>query len=285
MAIRIITDSAADIALDNKLGIRIIPLSITFGTKEYKDMVDFSHKQFYEKLKASDEIPKTSQPTPYDFEQEFKKTKEAGDIALVICVSKKLSGTYNSAMLAAQKYDGVVYVVDSGNVSLGQNILVQYAKRLVDEGRNIDDIVTELNDKKHEITVLALLDTLEYLKKGGRIPTAVALIAHMISLKPIVGVEKGKLSMLGKARGAKKAKYMLSDIIASAGGVNFNMPYCVGYTGGGEDVLKQYVEDNKAQWEGNTASIPTVSIGATIGTHAGPGAIGVAFFSKNAKMK
>ncbi|NMD37652.1 MAG: DegV family protein [Christensenellaceae bacterium] len=284
MAIVIITDSSTDLPLNND-DIRVIPLKITFGTEIYKDVVDISHAQFYEKLSVSEELPKTSQPAPYEYEEEFKKVKEAGDKAIVICVSKKLSGTYNSAMLASKNYEDVVRVVDSGSVAIGQTILVQYAKRLIDQGKDIDEIVKELEAKKNNIVMLALLDTLEYLKRGGRIPAAIAILANIISLKPIMGVENGKLAVAGKARGMKKAIKLLGEIIENAGGIDFDMPYCLGYTGGGETTLKQYIEENKEQWAANIKSLPIFTIGASIGSHAGLGAIGVAFFSKAATIK
>ena len=281
MAVRIITDSGFDIPGELDPRLTVIPLSITFGTTTYADGVDITNDRFYELLIESDELPKTSQATPYVYAQAFDQVKEAGDEAVVITLSSKLSGTYQSAVTAASDYEGI-YVVDSKNVTIGQGILVQYALKLAEEGYDAKVIAEALEDARERICLLALLDTLEYLKRGGRIPKSVGTIGELLSIKPVVGVEDGEVVMLGKARGSKNGRNQLHQQVEKRG-IEFGMPILLGYTGLSQKLLKKYLEDNRAIWEGMVSEdeLPITSVGATIGTHVGPGAIALAFFGKN----
>ena len=281
MAVRIITDSGFDIPGELDPRLTVIPLGITFGTTTYADGVDITNDRFYELLIESDELPKTSQATPYAYAQAFDKVKEAGDEAVVITLSSKLSGTYQSAVTAASDYEGI-YVVDSKNVTIGQGILVQYALELAEEGYDAKVIAEALEDARERICLLALLDTLEYLKRGGRIPKSVGTIGELLSIKPVVGVEDGEVVMLGKARGSKNGRNQLHQQVEKRG-IEFGMPILLGYTGLSQKLLKKYLEDNRAIWEGMVSEdeLPITSVGATIGTHVGPGAIALAFFGKN----
>ena len=281
MAVRIITDSGFDIPGELDPRLTVIPLSITFGTTTYADGVDITNNRFYELLIESDELPKTSQATPYVYAQAFDEVKEAGDEAVVITLSSKLSGTYQSAVTAASDYEGI-YVVDSKNVTIGQGILVQYALKLAEEGYDAKVIAEALEDARERICLLALLDTLEYLKRGGRIPKSVGTIGELLSIKPVVGVEDGEVVMLGKARGSKNGRNQLHQQVEKRG-IEFGMPILLGYTGLSQKLLKKYLEDNRAIWEGMVSEdeLPITSVGATIGTHVGPDAIALAFFGKN----
>ena len=281
MAVRIITDSGFDIPGELDPRLTVIPLSITFGTTTYADGVDITNDRFYELLIESDELPKTSQATPYVYAQAFDKVKEAGDEAVVITLSSKLSGTYQSAVTAASDYEGI-YVVDSKNVTIGQGILVQYALKLAEEGYDAKVIAEALEDARERICLLALLDTLEYLKRGGRIPKSEGTIGELLSIKPVVGVEDGEVVMLGKARGSKNGRNQLHQQVEKRG-IEFGMPILLGYTGLSQKLLKKYLEDNRAIWEGMVSEdeLPITSVGATIGTHVGPDAIALAFFGKN----
>ena len=161
MSIRIITDSAADIPQNYDEKILVLPLHISFGEEEYLDGVNLSHTEFYEKLIESDELPRTSQLPPFEFEEAYRKVTEAGDTAIVITLAGKLSGTYQSACMAAEKYEGKVHVVDSESVTVGQRALITYARQLIDRDLSPEEIVDELNSAKRKIQVVALLDTLE----------------------------------------------------------------------------------------------------------------------------
>ncbi len=281
MSVRIITDSGIDLPGELDPRLTVIPLGITFGTTTYADGVDLTNDRFYEMLIESDELPKTSQATPYAYQQVFEQVRAAGEEAVVITLSSALSGTYQSAVTAAADYSEV-HLVDSKNVTIGQSLLVLYALRLVDEGLGAAEIAEKVEAVVGRVCLLALLDTLEYLKRGGRIPKSVGAIGELLSIKPVVGVEDGEVVMLGKARGSKNGRNQLHQQVEKHG-IDFTMPVLLGYTGLSQKLLKKYLDDNRAIWEGKVAEedLPITSVGATIGTHVGPGAIALAFFAKN----
>jgi DegV family protein with EDD domain len=280
MAVQFIVDSASDILPEEaaRMGIRCLPLSVRFGTTEYADSVDLSHREFYEKLVESDQLPTTSQLPPAAFAEAFAQVAEAGDTAVVVTLSSKLSGTYQSACIAAEDYEGSVFVVDSENVTIGERILIQYGLALRDQGLPAADIVAHLEAEKHHVRVLALLDTLEYLKKGGRISAAVALAGGLLSIKPVVAVEEGQVALVGKARGSKQGHNLLRDLVVRCGGINFDRPCCLAYSGLSDALLQKYITDSADLWQGQTDQLPIATVGCVIGTHVGPGAIAVAFF-------
>ena len=279
MAIKIITDSASDITVSNREDLIILPITITFHGTEYQDGINLSHKEFYEKLIESEELPTTSQISPYTFEEAIRRVLADGDEPVIITLSGKLSGTYQNAFVAASEFEEKVYVIDSENVAVGQHALVEYALRLKDEGLDAASIAEELNKSKKRIHTIALLDTLEYLKKGGRISRAAAFTASVLSIKPVEGVVNGEVAVLGKARGAKHGNNLLIEQIGLCGGIDFEKPFSLGYTGSDDTLIKQYIEYSKSIWEGHTDELPISTIGGTIGTHVGPGAVAVAFFS------
>lgn len=282
--IKILVDTASDIdqAEANKLGIDIIPMQITFSDgSEYYDGINLNHTQFFEKLIESVELPKTSQINEYRFTEKFTELTADGSQVLAIVMSSKLSGTYNSAAAAAKKFNGKVVVVDSLNASLGERILVDYAIRLVKQNKlAISEIAEELNQKKTKIQLLALLDTLKYLRKGGRISSVVAFTGELLAIKPVVSVVKGEVKMAGKAIGSKKGNNLLTQLVNKCGGIDFEMPYTAAYSGLTDVYLQKYLSDSKELWQGKTDNVPVSVIGSTIGTHVGPGAVGVAFFAK-----
>jgi len=280
MAVKLIIDSAADILPEEcaRMGIVHLPLKVIFGNTEYADAVDMTHQAFYEKLVESDVLPTTCQIPPADFADAYEKVTAAGDTAVVVTVSGKLSGTYQSAMIAAEDYEGKVFVVDSRNVSLGQRILIQHGLALAEEGFGAADIARMLEFQREKIRVMALLDTLEYLKKGGRISSTVALAGTLLSIKPVIALDDGAVVMVGKARGSKQGNNLLRLLIEQCGGINFDMPFCLAYSGLSDAMLKKYIADSAELWKGKAETLPIATVGCAIGTHAGPGAIAVAFF-------
>lgn len=274
---RIIVDSTADLLPSLKERVHVVPLTVHFGRDEYVDGVTIDHKAFYEKLIETDEHPSTSQASPAAFEAEFEKARDAGEAAVVITLASGLSGTCQSAMIAAGDDDNI-HIVDSGTVAIGGGILVEYALKLLDEGLEAKEIAEKLEEVKRKIVVVALVDTLEYLKKGGRVSKAVAFTGGMLNIKPVLSFENGEIKMLGKARGSKKGNNLLVQEIEKAGGVDFSMPVLLGYTGLSDVMLLKYIEDSKHLWEGNLDEVRYTTIGSVIGTHAGPGAVAVAFF-------
>lgn len=281
MSTRIIVDSACDLTVEQaeKLNIQLLPLKTIFGEEEFLDGVTISHKEFYEKLIESDTLPTTSQIPPHEFENVFKEVKAAGDTAVVLTLSSKLSGTWQSANIAKEGYEDCIWIVDSENVCIGEQILALYACGLRKEGADASAIADLLEQRKKEVRVLALLDTLEYLRRGGRISGAAALAGNLLSVKPVVAVVDGEVAVLGKARGSKNGNNMLREEISKSGGIDFDMPFCLGYTGLDDSLLQKYIRDNTDVWENAVAELPVSTIGSTIGTHVGPGAIAVAYFA------
>ena len=277
MKTRIIVDSTADLMPEFKNRVHTVPLTVHFGDEEFIDGITIDHKTFYEKLIECDVLPTTSQATPDAFMKEFDKTKEAGESAVVITIASRFSGTYQSAMIAAEEYENI-YVVDSASAAMGSGILVELAFRLVDEGKSAAEIAAILEEEKKKIVIVALVDTLEYLKMGGRISKAVAFAGTMLNIKPVLSVIGGEINMLGKARGSKMGNNLLVQEIAKAGGIDFGKPVLLGYTGISDALLLKYIEDSRHIWEGNLQQIRYTTVGSVIGTHAGPGAVVVAFF-------
>lgn len=282
MAIKLVVDSASDISLEeaNKLNITLLPFEVRFKEEVYFDGVDLLPNQFYEKLIENDELPKTSLIIPYRFEETFEKLVNEDDQVLCICISSKLSGTYNNALQASKNYKGKVFVIDSLNVAMGERLLIEYALRLINENKSIEEIVSLLNEKKSKINVIAMLDTLKYLKKGGRISPLVAFSGELLSIKPVIGVINGEVKLVGKARGSKNRNNLLNKLIENKGGVDFSMPYAVGYSGFSREILDKYIKDSYHLWQNEADKIPAYQIGCTIGTHIGPNGIGLAFFEK-----
>ncbi len=280
MNVRIIVDSSTDVAEAYLNRIQVVPLTLRFGEEEYYDGVTIHKEEFYRRLVESDELPTTSQATPASFDQVFREVAANGDSAVVICLSSKLSGTYQSACIAAESYDNI-YVVDSQSVAIGTGVLAQYAVDCADAGLSAQKIAQKLEKKKADVTVIALLDTLEYLKKGGRISKTVAFAGGVLNIKPVVTVQDGVVALIGKARGSRNGNNLLVEKINQSGGVDFSLPVLLGYTGLNSALLDKYVEDSRGLWAEELDSIPKTLLCSIIGTHVGPGAVAVAFFRKD----
>lgn len=279
MSVKIIVDSTADLIPQVRSRVEVVPLTIRFGEEEYTDGVTIDSHTFYEKLIESDVLPTTSQASPYDFEEKFRRAVEEGHQVVCIAVSSRLSGTYQSACIAAEEFPGKVFVVDSQTIALGSAILTDYALSLVDRGLDAETIAWKLTQKREKVRLLAMLDTLEYLKKGGRISSTVALAGGLLNIKPVVCIENGEIKMLGKARGSRQANNLLVQEIEKAGGVDFQKPVLLGYTGLSDALLKKYIQDSSTLWEGRVEELSCSVVGSVVGTHAGPGAVAVAFFA------
>ena len=277
MNTRIIVDSTANLTPAFQSRVHTVPLTLRFGEEEYIDGVTIDHKTFYEKLIESDVLPTTSQATPDNFMTEFQKAKDAGEAAVVITLSSTFSGTYQSAMIAAAEYENI-YVVDSGSAAMGSGILIELAFRMLDAGKTAAEIAAALEEEKKKIVVVALVDTLEYLKKGGRVSKTLAFAGTVLNIKPVLSVTMGEIHLLGKARGSKMGNNLLVQEINKAGGIDFSKPVLLGYSGISDALLKKYIEDSRHIWEGNLQEVRYTTVGSVIGTHCGPGAVVVAFF-------
>ncbi len=276
--IRIITESASDIPQSFHDRIRVLPMTVRFGQEAYLDGVDITPRQFYEKLIENEELPTTSLVSPGDFADAYQEAVDNQEKVLVVTVSGKLSGTYQSAVLAALEFPGDVFVVDSKNVAIGEQILVLRGLELIEQGLAVEQVAAELERERENIHIIALLDTLEYLQKGGRISKSVAFFGSALSIKPVVTVKDGEVAMIGKARGSRNGSNFLIKEIESANGIDFSKPLRLGYTGISDALLRKYMEDSEALWAGHQDKLVVSPIGSTIGTHVGPGAIAVAFF-------
>lgn len=282
MSIRILTDSACDFTKEEgeALGITIIPLTVTFGDESFKDCIELTHDEFFEKLIETSELPSTSQITPYQYEQYFSEAVANGDQIICITLSSRLSGCYQSAMVAAEEFGDSIRVIDSLNACVGQRLIIERALQLIDEGLSFDEVCNAIEQEKKNIRLIALLDTLEYLKKGGRISSAVAAAGTLLSIKPVIAIVDGSVELLGKARGSKNGNNKLNEFIELNGPIDFDKPCAVVYSGLSTSMLDKYLADSLPLYTGHESCFSRSSIGCAIGTHIGPGAIGAAFFCK-----
>ena len=283
MSVKIVLDSTTDLTPDIAGKFEVVHLIVNFGDEEFIDGVTIDNKTFYEKLIESDVMPTTSQATPEAFEKAFEKALETCDEIVAVTLASDLSGTYQSACIAAEEFGGKVHVVDGKSVAIGTAILAKYALSLAEKGLSAKEIAAALEKEKENVIIVALIDTLEYLKKGGRLSKTAAFAGSLLNIKPVVSVEEGRINILGKARGSKQGNNFLVREIEKAGGVDFEKPIFLGYPGHDDYLLRKYVEDSRFLWEGNVGTLPETCIGSVIGTHVGPGAVAVAFFKKTTK--
>lgn len=279
--IRILTDSASDIlpAEAELLGVTVIPLNVTYEDGAViRDGVDLTPGEYYASLAKCRKLPTTSQPSPELFEAFFREAADAGDTVIGIFLSSQLSGTNQAAHLGADLADvDNVYFVDSENVCLAEALLVRLAVRLRDAGKAPETIVSVVEEAKKHLHLVAVIDDLKYLRKGGRLPAAVAVAGGMLGIKPLITIKEGKVAMAGKARGLPGAYVTLFKQLEAMGGVNTEFDYVAAYTTSHREVepILNYLDHNLHLPK------PIVSqIGCVIGTHAGPGAFGVAFFDR-----
>ena len=280
MAVKFIIDSASDVLPGEckKLDVVHVPLTVRFGDKEFADAVDLSHKKFYKMLTSGkEEHPTTSQVTPAAWASAMEEVTKDGDTAVVITISSKLSGTYQSACIAAADFEGKVFVVDSMTATIGERLLLQYGMQLAAEGLDAATVAAKLDEVKDKVRIFARLDTLEYLKKGGRISAATAVVGTMLNIKPIIAVQNGVVESVAKARGPKAADKQLRDLVAKSGGIDFSKPMCAAFSGVEDDNLKAFLAESTEMLCGTQA--PIASVGCVIGAHVGPGAVAVGYFA------
>lgn len=275
--VRIVTDSSCDLTDEEVAahGIEVVPLSIRFGDEEYEDRSELSVESFYEKLAASSVLPETAAPAPGKFEAAFRRQRDAGADA-VVCVnlSSDLSATMQSAQNAAKAIadDLDVRVLDSHSITSGLGTQVLLAAQAGASGAPVDEVAALVEDLAGRTHVVGALDTLDNLKKGGRIGNAQALLGSLLSIKPILDISTGKVEEAGKARTRKKALEVLRDKVAEAGTIEH---LCVthGFAPDIEDMLGLlaaiYPRDG----------IRVGSIGPVIGTHGGPRVMGVTWLA------
>ncbi|MBO5127038.1 MAG: DegV family protein [Clostridia bacterium] len=281
MSVKIIVDSASDIkvtfAQQQNLG--FAPLRTILAGTEYRDGIDILPDEFFEKLEANKEVARTSQVNVSEFAAMYEEAVNAGDDVIVITISSGLSGTYQSAVIAAADYPGRVYVIDSLSATAGEQVLIEQAIRLRDAGKSAADIFAELDEMRKKARLFVRLETLEYLKRGGRISKTSAAVGGFLNIKPILTLNgEGKLETVGKARGINMSHKMLNDSIRSCGGIDFTKPVVITYAGDLADgTVQKYLEDSKDIYGDHVDQLTIGQLGCVIGTHSGPGAIVVSF--------
>lgn len=279
MSVKIIVDSTADLSAEVKKQVEIVPLTVHFGDEEFLDGVTMDYIQFYEKLSSCKNLPTTSQPNPARFEETFEKVTANGDEAVVITISSKLSGTCQSATIAAGDFDNV-YVVDSKSAAIGVGVLADYALGLAAEGFSAKEIAEKLEEEKKKVRIIALIDTLEFLQRGGRISKTAALAGTVLSIKPIIKVQDGIIEQVSKVRGMKQGFKQIGVEVENLGTIDFSRPIMLAFSGENAENLEKYEAGYAEYWKQEGATYGTTALGSAIGTHIGPGAVATAFFVK-----
>ena len=275
--VKIITDSASDFEPNElkELMIDCIPLSVNFGDEEYKDNVTISKDEFFDKLKNTTETVKTSQPSLHDIAEEFEAAEHSKDGGVAIFMSSKISGTANTAQIACDMIGCKnVYVIDSLTASAGQKLLVEYAVKLRRQGKNSKEIYEEIERIKTKISLLACLDTLEYLHNGGRVSQTKAMLTTVARIKPVIRLSDGNVELLAKSFNIKRGIKSLAERLEREE-LNPHFPVYVMYSDN-ESLANDLTSDIKRLLP-NVHSVETVKVGAVIGSHIGTNACGIAF--------
>ena len=281
MSIKVLIDSASDISQTeaDELGVALIPMIVNIDGKEYYDGINLLPKEFYKKLSKSEDLPKTTQINYYRFKETFESLTIKGDKVIVITLSSKLSGTYNSAYLASQKFDGKVYVVDSLNATAGERLLCLYTLDLIKQGLSFEEIIQKVESIKSKIVVIGTLDTLEYLKKGGRISSTTAFVGNLLLIKPAIQVVNGEIKTIAKIKGTKKINEFINTKLEE-NNIDLSMPHSLVYTGISDERAIEFINSNNYIINQDDKNVSINIIGSTIGSHLGPNVLGVAFFEK-----
>ena len=279
MAVRIITDSSCDLSFTKRSewGIDILPLRVYFDEEEYIDGVNLSTEKFYELLSASENLPRTSQITPMEFEDVMRGYAEAGDEIVALTISKEMSGTYNSALIARNQFPNIpIYIVNTLNVTFALGLLVDIAVRMRDEGLDAKTIAERLDGLKDRVRLYAVIGDLKYLRLGGRLSSTGAIVGTLLGIKPIITIKDGRVIAIDKVRGMK-AGYQSVLSYAEKEGIDKEFPIYFGHTNI-PSALQELMTAAIEKFEIKDSSF--CNIGPIVGTHAGPGAVGIAFIAK-----
>jgi fatty acid kinase fatty acid binding subunit len=272
--VRIVTDSTADLADDQQraAGIAVVPLNVRFGDQVFRDHVDLSGDDFFARLKTSPQLPKTSQPAVGAFEEVFRRYRDAGDDVVAVLISGKVSGTVGAASAAAKSVDGEhIDVIDSFTTSMALGFLAIEAARLATTGADRKVVAERVRELVPKARVLAAVDTLTYLEKGGRIGRARALLGSLLNVKPLITLQDGEVAPLGRARGRPQAIDRLVELLRRDGELS-HLAVLHGGALADAQSLKERVAGNYPGLE-----IPLAETGAVIGTYTGPGVIGFTY--------
>jgi DegV family protein with EDD domain len=277
MAVRIVTDSTADLPTEvaSSLGITVVPLTVFFGDEAYLDGVELDNAGFYIKMAASRDLPRTSQPSPAAFQEAFQRLIDDGaDAILSVHLSSKLSGTYQSACTARDSLPEStrkipIEVIDSLTISAGMGYAVQQAAKLAQAGKSLAELKTITEDTLGRSRILAVLDTLEYVRRGGRIGGASAMLGNMLSFKPIIALTGGEVVPIERPRTRAKAYARVAQLLSEQGAIEY-----VSIVETNSEVGQQLGEAIQSVYSGE---LPHYDLGAVIGTHTGPGTTAIAF--------
>lgn len=277
--VRIITDSTSDLPLAHQksLKIDVLPLSVHFGEEVFRDGVDITNAQFYARLATVETLPTTAQINPETFAALFQSYVDAGDQIVGIFLSSAMSGTCQSATIAKDMVDGgEIHIVDSGTVTFAMGLLVEIAANLRDKGHTAAEIAAEITDLSHRQRLLAVVDTLKYLKMGGRISAATAVVGGLLGITPIITIENGLVESIGKARGRKAAFQWMQKRLETEQ-PDLTLPVGFAHTNAPE-----IMAECEAFFHDTFPAAPMLEsdIGSVVGTHAGPGATGFVYFVK-----
>lgn len=282
--IKILTDSTSDLTkeMQRNFEIDVIPMTIYFGEDHYIDGVDLTHDAFYQKLSAAAELPTTSQINPSQYADILRPYIEHDDEVILLPISSKLSGTNQSAHIALDLLEdeeldtSKIYIVDSLNAAMGLSILAIEASKMRDKGLAAADIVKELEAIKGNIRLIASLDTLKFLKMGGRLSAASAFIGGVLGINPLIQIIDGEVSSTDKERGRKNSyrkikKFLEAHPIDKERTVIVAETYSNGFIHDFLNIINENLTDTEYLFE---------RIGCTVGTHIGPGAVGIAYIEK-----
>ena len=281
--VAILTDSNSGItqAEAEREGLYVVPMPFYINDQMFFEEIDLSQEDFYGRLTEGAEI-KTSMPTVGSVTDQWRKLLKDYDEIVYIPMSSGLSSSCETAYMLAkdEEFDGKVFVVDNQRISVTQRQSAYDAKMLADQGRSGAQIRDILMDEKFQSSIYIMVDTLYYLKKGGRISKTVAFAGGVLNIKPVVTFQDGQVQLIGKARGSRNGNNLLVEKINESGGVDFSKPVLLGYTGLSSALLDKYEADSSSLWQGHTEKLERCLMCSVIGTHAGPGAVAVAFFRK-----
>lgn len=274
--VRIVTDSTADLSEEQQKssGVTVVPLNVRFGDDVYKDHVELTGDQFFAKLKASSQLPKTSQPSVGDFEEIFRRFHDNGDEVVAVLISSKVSGTYGAAEMAAKAVDeDHIEVIDSLTTSMALGFLAMEGARLASSGASRSQVAGHIRELVPKAKVLAAIDTLTYLERGGRIGRARALLGSLLNFKPLITLQDGEVAPLGRARGHAQAINKLVELLGRDGKLS-NLAVLHGGARAEAEQLRDRVAGNYPGLD-----IPLAETGAVIGTYTGPGVIGFVYLT------
>ena len=280
MSIRIVIDSTSDVTdeIIEKYNLKVVPLTVNFEKQSYLDKIELSSKEFFEKLAAADKLPTTTLVSPGAFVETFSEILLEGDKVLGLFVASEFSGTYDSARMARNMIGSDdIHIIDTRSVCLGSFALILEAIELVKENKTIEEIVEILNRLKEKIVVVAALDTLKYLEKGGRLSKGQAVVGSLLNIKPIVAIKDGEIKVIEKLRGKNKTVKWFDEWIEK-NNYDLSDKTVLLFHGNAYNQLKLLKETIKDKYK--IKNIIENEIGPVIGTHSGPGVLGMGFLNK-----